>query len=162
MQTNYSFDAPKGLPGLKYDLSTDICVSKTVEEADGIIKNGMAVVIGTAVGEQIKKPATKNDVFEGVVVRGGYQAENDKNGNALIPNGARVSVMTSGKIWALVDPTKGEDDEDTVTPKYGDAAYVVATGDNAGCFTTVADNNIAVDGIFLTEKENDIAVVYIR
>lgn len=49
-QMNYSFDTPKGVAGGKVDLAYDEVVTRQNEEADGVLKFGMAAAVGTSAG----------------------------------------------------------------------------------------------------------------
>ena len=153
-QLDYGFEMQKGTPGGLYDLSVHTVVSRTVESADGEVLNGTAVAVGTEAGVGIIKPASNTAAFEGIVVRGGVNAENDKEGVATIVKGATVSILTYGKIWARLV----END----APAYNDKAYAVLSGDNAGLITKTSGDTTVEIGVFIGSADNGLAPVFIQ
>lgn len=127
-QTNYSYSTPKGVPGGKYDISDDIVNSRTNDEADGNMKFGLAVAVGSTPGASVKVPVagTTKEKIEGVTLHA-ENTEQDMNGKVVIKNGATLGVMTKGHVWGRT----GEGAE----PTYRDKAYVIVDGEDAGCFT---------------------------
>ena len=57
-QLDYSYTTPKGVAGGKYDIAFDEVITRKNEEADGVLKYGMAAMIGTKTGSDVKVPAT--------------------------------------------------------------------------------------------------------
>ncbi len=146
-QSEYSYVTASGVPGGILDLAPYECNSR-VTDADNV-KFGMGVVTGASAGASVKVPSATSDVFEGVAVWKAHEA--DKDGTVTIAQGEALSIMRFGRIWARVD--------DSVTIAANDKVYLIATGDNAGCFTNVATSNIAVSGRFVGANENGIAPV---
>lgn len=151
-QLNYKYETPKALPGMKADISVDVVVSRSNEAADGVMKYGLAVATGTAVGTGVAMvgSSTTADKIEGVVVCHA-NTEQDMSGNVVVKKGSTLSVMTFGKIWGRLAAD--------VTPVPGATAYVATTGTDAGCFTNEAGLDIgAVFGNFY-DVEDGIGVV---
>lgn len=53
-QLDYSYTTPKGVAGGKYDIAFDEVITRKNEEADGVLKYGMAAMIGTNAGSDVK------------------------------------------------------------------------------------------------------------
>lgn len=152
-QMNYSYDTPKGVPGGKFGIAFDEVVTRMSEEKDGVLKYGMGVVVGADAGTTVKKPSATTDVFEGVTVCSA-NTEQDMDGNVHIAEGHSVPVMTKGTIWARL--------ADASAPAYKAAAYLVATGDNAGSFTaTKGDATIDVGATFGKDSDVDNGIATI-
>jgi len=165
-QTVYSFSTPVGQPGGIYDLAPYAVESFINEADDGKMKFGMGVVHGTKPGNNINLPtdAATAAKFEGIVVNRRTN-ENAILGGAQLRKGITLGVMRWGRIYAQLATN--------VEPAYGDKAYLVTTGADAGCFTNDADNGLsgddkveyldvkaefrgtAADGIALVEIFND-------
>lgn len=130
-QLDYGYHVSKGVPGGKYDLSMDTVVTRTNEEADGVLRFGMAAMAGSSPGTTVKVPVpgTTAEKIEGVVLHA-ENTEQDRKGRVVVPNNAPVGIMTFGKIW-------GRTSSDAV-PVYGNKAYVVVDGDEAGSFTSTS------------------------
>lgn len=143
-QLDYTYNIQKGVPGGIYDISDHTIVSRTVEPADGVILNGMAVAVGATPGVTVV-PGDGTKAFEGVVVRNGVNAENDKFGKAINVQTARISVMTKGKIWVRL--------AEGVEPTYGDDAYVHTDG------TFTKTKGTTAVGKFISSADNGLAVV---
>lgn len=153
MQTNYSYDTPKGHAGLKYDLTFDQVVTRqNAETADGAMLYGIAVVKGTTAGTVVKPTSASGAVFEGMTIALA-NTEQDMDGNVVVKKGTSMSILRKGKIWARL----AED----VTPTYGAKAYAVASGDEAGFMTTESSGTIDIGATFglATDVPNGIAVV---
>ena len=61
------------------------------------------------------------------------------DGAVALKNEATVGVLTHGKVWARIKAG--------ITPAYGDALYLITTGDNAGLFTNATETGaIAITG----------------
>ena len=70
-QLNYGYSTPKGVAGGKFDIAYDEVVTRKNEEEDGVLKYGMAAMIGTTKGTGVKVPvsgATAQQI-EGIVLR---------------------------------------------------------------------------------------------
>lgn len=140
VQTSYNFATDRGVAGGLYDLSHKTVVSRRNEAADGILKFGMGVVIGTSKGVQVNLPAAGATLatFEGIALNG-FSNEMDMAGNLSLKKDVTVGVISHGKVWARI--------VDGITPAYGDALYLCISGDNAGLFTNASgDNTIAITG----------------
>ena len=149
-QLTYGYDIPKGVAGGKVDLACDEVVTRLNEAEDGVMKFGMGAVVGTSAGSSVKVPAAKTDVFEGVVL---YlpNTEQDMNGNVVVKKDVSLGIVKHGKVWVRLATD--------VTPTYGAEAYVVATGADAGCFTTSAEDNIKTTAKFGNLVDGSIAVI---
>ncbi|MCI9009429.1 MAG: hypothetical protein HFI13_15225 [Lachnospiraceae bacterium] len=128
-QLDYGYGMSKGVPGGKYDLSSDEVITRTNEEEDGVLRFGMAAMVGTTPGTTVKVAgagATKQNI-EGIVLAA-ENTEQDRKGRVVVPNNASVGIMTRGKIWGRIS-------SDAV-PVYKNKAYVVIDGEEAGSFTS--------------------------
>ena len=157
MQTNYSFTPDLGVAGGFYDLTDHVVDSYNNEAADGDLKFGMGVVLGTGAGKAALPTSSSTTAdFEGILVNGGT-AEHTMDGDVRVLNGKTLGVLKQGRIWARVT-------EDSV-PAYGKPALLVISGADVGCFTTDDDvdntsNVIAVNAKFLRGKgTGDVAPV---
>ena len=152
VQTTYKYNTPLGQPGGLYDLSWHEIDSFENEANDGVMKFGMGVVRGTAAGKQVNVPASGATAatFEGIVVNK-PASENTLYGGPEMKKHCTVGVMRYGRIYGLL--------ADSVTPAYGDAVYLVISGDDAGCFTNSSTNNVAIKGRFLGAGSDGIAPI---
>jgi hypothetical protein len=76
-------------------------------------------------------------------------------GTGFYPKGVNVSVMTHGKITVPV--------EDDAAPGNGKSAYVILTGDDAGKFTDVAEDNYDSGCLFRSSRiEGNLALIEVR
>ena len=135
-QTNYSYSTPKGVPGGKFDLSNDEVKSRVNDEADGAMKFGIAVAVGASAGNSVKIPAT------------GTTAKD------VIRKGATLGIITKGNVWGRIAKT--------ANPEYHKPAYVIISGEEAGCFTdTSGATTVDISAKFGSEadKDNGIAVI---
>lgn len=148
-QLDYGFDIPKGVPGGLANLTHHEVISRRNEEATGKMKQGFGVVEGTTPGKTAKLPTATGDKFAGIVLHV-HNTEMDMEGVSTIKKDASLSVMKHGEAWVRLATD--------VEPAYGDKAYLVVTGADAGCFTKTADGAIEV-GKFISEADNGIAVV---
>ena len=130
-QLDYGYGMSKGVPGGKYDLSSDEVITRTNEEKDGVLRFGMAAMVGTVPGTTVKVPSANATAqkIEGVVLAA-ENTEQDRKGRVVIQNNASVGIMTHGKIWGRIS-------SDAV-PVYRSSAYVVVDGEEAGSFTSVS------------------------
>ena len=152
-QLNYDYGTAKGVAGGKVDISFDEVITRMNEVEDGVLKFGMAVVVGTKAGNTVKKPAATSDKFEGVVVCHA-NTEQDMNGNVVVKKGASLGVMTKGHIWGRLATG--------VTPAYGEKAYAVVTGNDAGTFTNVADGALETGATFGKYTDGELAVIVLK
>ena len=110
------------------------------------MKFGIGVVQGSNPGHNVAVPAegATAATFEGITVNN-RTTEFDLEGKMNVRGGAAIGIMRYGRIYALI--------VEDVEPAYGDALYLVISGDNAGCFTNASgDNTIAVKGRFMSGK----------
>lgn len=152
-QMDYGYSMSKGVPGGKYDLSLDEVITRTNEEEDGVLKFGMAVMVGTTPGATVKIPApgATAEQIEGIVIHAA-NTEQDMKGNVVVLNNASVGVMRYGKVWARV--------AEGIEPAYGNPLYVVVSGDDAGTLSNAeGTGNVRIDGKFIGGAENGIAPV---
>ena len=150
VQTTYS-EAKAGFPGALVDTSAHSMVTRKNGADTGKLFFGMGVVRGTTPGEDVAIPATGATAakFEGVTV---YAAntEMDEDGAVKLNKGMALDVLQSGKIYVLV--------ADDVDPAYGDAVYLVISGDDAGKFTkTSGATAVAIKAKFLGAAEDGVA-----
>lgn len=151
-QLDYGYSTPKGVAGGLYDLSDTEINTRTNEENDGVLKLGVGVVQGTTPGTSVKLPASGavSATFEGVVVNG-MTFECDMTGKVRLNKNATVGVLRTGKVWVRVP--------ESIEPKYGDAAYLINTGENAGYFTTETGTNTVIKARFIGAVDNGIAPI---
>lgn len=155
-QLNYNYSTPKGVPGGKADISYDEVVTRTNEAEDGAMKFGLAVVTGAAAGSGVALPATSSTKanFEGVVLHA-ENTEHDMSGKVKIKNGAVLSIMRHGHVWARIDSK--------ATPAYGAPAYVIVDPSvgEVGTFTNTAADAKTVDigAKFGSASDTGIAVI---
>ena len=155
VQSAYKFNTPIGQAGGIVDGFTPYAVNSFCNESnDGVVKPGMGVVKGTTPGATAKAPASGATAaaFEGIVTnRRTY--ENDMNGGVTVRKGTTLGVMKYGCIYGLL--------AGGATPEYGDPVYLVITGDDAGCFTDVSTDNVAVKGQFMGAGADGIAPIWL-
>ena len=146
-QTVYSFSTPIGQAGGIYDLAP-YAVDAFCNEADnGVMKFGMGVVEGTKPGETVK---VGSGDFEGIVTNR-RTTENAILGGVVLNKGCTVGIMRYGRIYGLLAANEA--------PAYGDAVYLVTSGDDAGCFSKTSTNNTAIAGRFLGGAHDGIALI---
>lgn len=150
-QLNYNYETAKAVAGAKVDLADDVVATRRNEEANGTIKYGMAVAVGSVEGKTVKKVATASDVIDGVVICH-PNTEMDMEGNVIIKKDASLGIMKHGHIWGRLATG--------VTPTYGATAKVVASGDDAGCFTT--GEGIEIGATFGNETDDGIAIIVLK
>ena len=146
-QTVYSFSTPIGQAGGIYDLAPYAVDAFCNEANNGVMKFGMGVVTGTIPGETVK---VGSGDFEGIVTNR-RTTENAILGGVVLNKGCTVGIMRYGRIYGLL--AANED------PAYGDAVYLVTSGDDAGCFSKASTNNTAVKGRFLGGAHDGIALI---
>lgn len=146
-QLDYGYAIPKATPGQKVDISDDTCISRMNEEADGVMKFGMAVAVGEKAGKGVKlATGATADTIEGVVLRA-ENTEQDMKGKTVIAKGTIVSVITQGKVWVRIPKD--------VQPTYGAKAYVIVSGDDTGSFTPTEGTNVDIGAKFGTDYDAD-------
>lgn len=155
VQTSYNYATPRGVAGSLFDLAPYSIDSRlNGEPAVGALKFGMGAVQGATPGSDVKIPATGATAatFEGVVLNG-FNTQQNMDGVVEILPSQTVGILRYGKAWARIITG--------ITPKYGDALYLIITGDNAGFFTNATgENAIAVKGRFIGAKgTGDVAPV---
>lgn len=147
-QTRYGFRTPIGFAGGIYDLSPYAIDALLNEEETGIMSFGVGVVTGSNAGVGIKLPKNGDtaEKFEGITVNN-RTTELDTEGRLSIKKGGSVNVMRYGRIYARV--------ASGIEPRYGEAAHLITSGDEAGCFTNVAGSTaIAVKARFLSSLDS--------
>lgn len=153
-QLSYGYDIPAGVAGGIYGLENYDIVARLNDEETGKMKFGVGVVQGANAGKSVKVPASGATAaqFEGVVV---YTANRELTyeGATNLRKGTPLSIMNYGKVWVRV----GE----SASVAYGADAYLITNGDEAGCFTTSADEatKVAIKGRFITDATDGLAVV---
>lgn len=152
-QIHYGYNTPVGAAGGIVDLAPYAIDTFLNEEATGVLKFGCGVVRGSVPGKNVALPTAAGDKFEGIVTNN-LTTEYDLEGKLSVRNGASVGVMRYGRVYGRVAAG--------VTPAYGDPVYLVATGDEAGCFTNVADGAIAVKGRFLGSVDTTAQIAEIE
>ena len=132
-QLNYNYSTPKGVPGGKFDIAFDEVVTRNNENEDGTMKYGLAVATGAKAGVTVKVPVsgTTADDIEGIAIAL-PNTEQDMKGNVIVKKNRSLSIMKKGNIWGRIAAD--------VTPVCGATAYVIPEGDEAGMFTTAANN----------------------
>lgn len=154
-QTRYGFNTPIGAAGGIVDLAPYAIDTFLNESENGVMKFGMAVVQGSAPGVNIAVPAAGATAakFEGITVNN-RTTEYDVDGKLALHKGASVGVMRYGRIYGRV--------AEGVTPAYGEAVYMIVTGDEAGCFTNSADGNVAIKARFLGKVDSTAQIAPIE
>lgn len=142
-QTRYGYTTPIGAAGGIVDIAPYAIDTFLNEEDNGVMKFGVGVVQGSNPGVNIAMPETGATAakFEGITTNN-RTTEYNVDGTLTVNKGASVGVMKYGRIYGRVATG--------ATPAYGDALYLVISGDEAGYFTNEAgDTAIAVKGRFL-------------
>ena len=141
-QTSYGYSTPIGAPGGIVDLAPHAIDTFLNDEENGVMKFGVGVVDGATPGKTVKLPTgeSKSTDFAGITTNNRH-TEYDLDGKIRITKGRPVGVMRYGRVYGRV--AAGE------TVAYGDAVYLVASGDDAGCFTNSDSGNIAIKARFL-------------
>lgn len=162
-QTSYNQKMSHGVAGGLYDLTDHVVDTRTVEASgDGVIRFGLGVVEGTDKGKQVKLPvaASTKAKFEGVVLNS-HTHEMDMKGDVKVRDKETVGVIRNGRVYVRIAAE--------VEPAYGDALYLITSGDEAGYFTNTAATStdefktVKVTGHFIGAKATDaIAPVYIK
>lgn len=147
VQTSYNYAMPRGVAGSLYDLS-DYATDSRMNAADkGQLLFGMGVITGDSKGSNIRVPKTGDTAakFEGIALNS-FTQQHDLDGVVSVSVGAAVSVMRYGRAWGRIPKS--------VTPEFGDALYLIISGDDAGKFTNAADDGttVALKGRFCGSK----------
>ena len=97
--TEYNNRTPAGVAGGLYDLTDHAVDSFRIDAADGKVKFGMGVVMGTTPGTDVTVPADAStlDKFVGIVMNGGAN-EMDVKGVIVVRNSSTQSVMRHGRV----------------------------------------------------------------
>jgi hypothetical protein len=152
-QLSYNYTMQRAVPGGAVDTSPHSIVARANgETVQGKIRFGLGVVQGSNPGKDVKLPVSgaTADLFEGIISVG--VAEMDMDGTTVIRGTDTLGVMRWGKRWVRVP--------DDLTIAYGDALYLIVSGDNAGYFTNDDSGTLAVNGRFLGAADSgDIAPV---
>lgn len=154
-QTRYGFSTPKGGAGGILDIAPYAINTFINEEATGVMLHGVGVVAGSTPGTNAKLPAegAKATDFLGVVVNN-RTTELDLEGNMHIKTKAALGVMSWGRVYVRI--------KDGVEPAFGEAAYLITSGAEAGFFTNVAEDNVAVKARFVGGKDATAAIAAIE
>lgn len=155
-QLTYKFSTPIGVAGGIVDLAPKAIDTFLNGETTGTMLFGVGVVQGATTDKGIKVNLPDSNataaVFEGITTNN-LTTEYDMEGKIHIPEGAAMGVMRYGRIYARVATN--------VTPAYGDALYMVISGDEVGYFTNSSSGTIAIKGRFLgtVDADNGVAQV---
>lgn len=154
-QLDYGYGTPKGVAGGKADIAYDEVITRKNEEADGVLKYGMAAMVGAAKGTGVKVPVsgTTAEQIEGIVLHAA-NTEQDMKGRVVVPNNASVGILRKGRIWGRT--------ASDATPTYNAKAYVVVDGDDAGTFTDKAEGTVDIGARFGNASDDGIAVIEIN
>lgn len=152
-QLSYNFGTPFGAAGGIVDLAPYEIDTYLNEEATGVMGFGMAAAQGTTAGTFVKLPAASTAVIEGITVNN-RSTEYDLDGNLRIINKAAIGVMRYGRVYGKLATN--------VTPAFGDAVYVVYSGDDKGCFTTSSSSTIAINARFVSGASNGVAMIELQ
>lgn len=160
-QLKYGFSTVIGAAGGIVDIAPYAIDTFQNEENTGKMVFGVGVVKGSVPGDKVALPTSAATAakFEGIVTND-RTTEYDLEGELSLRKGASVGVMRYGRVYARV----AED----VAPAYGDAAYLITSGDEAGYFTNAAAGNdddfttIAVKGRFLGKVDTSAQVAEVE
>lgn len=154
-QTTYKFSSPIGSAGGLVDLAPYAIDTFLNAEETGVMMFGVGVVQGDNPGVNIALPTADATaaVFEGITTNN-RTTEYDVEGVTHIRNGAAMGVLRYGRIYVRV--------AEGVEPAYGDAAYLIVSGDEAGYFTNDSGSGIAVKGRFLSAVDSSAQVAVVE
>ena len=142
-QMKYGYTTPVGQAGGLYDQYPHGISAFHNEAENGVMKFGMAAIVGTKPGVDVKIGAGK---FVGMV-NNRRTNEHAMFGGIELRKNCTVGVMTYGRGFGLL----AED----VNPTFGDKVYFTADG----LFTNEADGNTEVAGQFISGASDGIAVI---
>jgi hypothetical protein len=153
-QTSYGYRQQAAVPGGLRDTSPHSIVARANEETEpGAVKFGMGVVHGAVPGANVSLPTAGStaDQFEGIVLTGVKSM--DLQGSVTIGETDTLGILKWGRAWVRLA-------SGVASVAYGDALYLVISGDDAGKFTNEESGAIAVNGAFIGGLESgDIAPV---
>jgi hypothetical protein len=153
LQNNYSYNSQRGVPGGFLDSSPHSVISRANGETSPLaLKYGYGVVQGSEPGKDVKLPdsASTADKFEGIVVSG--ITEYDLDGAVRNNPAKMLGILEWGKIWVRV-PANSD-------IAYGDSAYLIISGADAGKFTNESTGALDIKAKFVTAADSeDIAAV---
>ena len=136
MQLNYNYNTTIGAAGGIVDLAPHYVRSFINEAANGAMLFGMGVTAGT---------------FEGIVTNR-RTTELNLEGALTLRNKCALGVMQYGVIYGLV--------ADNIEPAYGDAVYLLTTGNQAGYFTNASGTGaLAIKGRFVSTVSDGVAAI---
>ena len=142
-QTSYSYQTPRGVPGGLFDISPYAIDSRTNgEENIGVLLFGMGAMQGTHPGVDVLVPVAGDteDTFEGIVLTG-FTNQQTMQGEVILYPQQVVGILRWGRAWVRV--------AEGVTPAYGENLYLINSGPNAGLFTNVEGDGLAINGRFI-------------
>lgn len=153
-QTRYGFSTPIGAAGGIVDLAPYAIDTFLNEENTGVMKFGIGVVCGTKKGVNVKKPVAASTAadFVGIAVNN-RTTEYDMEGTVHIRKDKAMGVMAYGRVYGRV--------KTGVAPAFGDAVYMVVSGNEAGYFSNSADDGIAIKARFMgaVDSSNKVAEI---
>lgn len=145
-QTSYNFATPIGVAGGLYDLSDYKIDTRINADATRKLQFGMGVVRGDKPGVNVVLPTAESTAaaFDGLALNGFHTQQNMEGELKLLPKQS-VGVLRSGRAWARI--------KTGISPAYGDALYLIKSGEDAGCFTNAADASaVEIHGAFIGGK----------
>lgn len=153
LQNRYGYSSQRGVPGGLYDSSPRSVFARANGEASPTaVQYGYGVVQGDAPGTDVKLPtdASTADMFEGVVVQG--ISEHDLDGSVRNNPTKTLGILDWGKAWVRVP--------NGLTVSYGDKAYLIVKGADAGKFTNNTEGAMDVNAKFITSVDSgDMAAI---
>lgn len=153
LQNRYDYNSQRGVPGGIFDSSPRSVISRANgETTPTAVKYGFGVVRGDVPGTDVKLPTNDStaNMFEGVVVQG--ISEHDLDGAVRNNPTKMLGILDWGKVWVRVP--------DGLTVAYGDKAYLITNGQDAGKFTNDDEDTLDVNAIFITAVDSgDIAAI---
>ena len=147
-QTSYGYRQQAAVPGGLRDTSPHSIVARANGETEpGAVRFGMGVVQGASPGANVKLPggASTAGQFEGVVTAGVKSI--DLQGAVMTGETDTLGILKWGKVWVRLAAGVG-------AVAYGDALYLVTSGDDAGKFANEESDAIPVNGVFIGGMES--------
>lgn len=152
VQTTYNYGTQKGIAGGLYDLAPHAVDTRISEAAK--LYHGYGVVKGTTSGSNINLPVATStaEKFEGLVVNG-FTNQQTMDGDTYIEKGQSLGILVYGSAYGCIGTS--------AVPKYGETVYLIVAGDEAGKFTTSADEatKIELKAEFLSEADSNLAPI---
>lgn len=141
-QTTYSYFSQIGAAGGIIDLAPYAIDTFINEEDNGVMAFGVGVVPGSDPGVTILLPTSDSTAedFQGIT-NNNRTTEYDVYGEMAIRNGVSIGIMRYGRIYGRVAADN--------TPAFGDAVYMITSGDEAGYFTSDSTAGVAIKARFL-------------